>query len=113
MKTSRIILFLALSAASIEAVPGCDSTGPGKSSNQSLVLTRTVSVAGTVVFRDKDSGFYGILADNGAQYEPSNLDPRFRNDGMRISFTGQLDTSRVGMHRWGNPIELSNVSAGK
>jgi hypothetical protein len=113
MKTSRIILFLSLSAANIAAISGCDTTGPGKSSSHAFIQTKPVSVAGTVVFRDKDGGFYGILADNGGQYEPANLDARFQNDGMRITLAGKLDTSRVGMHHWGNPIDLATVIAAK
>jgi hypothetical protein len=113
MKISRIILFLSLSASTIAAASGCDTTGPGKSANQSSIQTKPVSVAGTVVFRDKDGGFYGILADNGGQYEPVNLDARFRNDGMRITLAGKLDTSRIGTHNWGNPIDLATVAPAK
>ena len=89
---------------------GCDSTGPTKpvqtATNQAAVKT-----GGTVVFRETNGGFYGILTDNGGQYEPKNLDPKFRADGLRISFTGQLDTSHLGEHRWGNPIDLANVKS--
>jgi len=113
MKTRLTILFLALSAFSIATISGCDATGPGKSSNQALNQTKPITNGGTIVFRDKDGDFYGILADNGGQYEPLNLDTRFHNDGMRISFTGHLDTTRTGTHQWGNPIDLAVVTAAK
>ncbi len=88
---------------------GCDSTGPGHSA-QFGTAAKTVTLGGTVVFRDNGSGFYGILADNGGQYEPLNLDARFRSDGEHISFTGSLDTTKLGEHHWGNPIELASVT---
>ncbi len=88
---------------------GCDSTGPNHSA-QFTQAGENVALGGTVVFRGDGSGFYGILADNGGQYEPVNLDPKFRNDGQRISFTGRLDTTALGEHHWGNPIELTRVS---
>jgi len=98
-----------LAAAMGFGAGGCDSTGP----NHSAQVTQPgekVAVGGTVVFREANPGFYGILADNGGQYEPVNLDARFHTDGERISFSGTLDTTTLGEHHWGNPIELASVS---
>ena len=92
-------------------VIGCDSTGPGKAGQ--AAPQAAVSSGGTVVFRESSGGFYGILTDKGGQFEPMNLDARFRADGLRISFSGQLDTSHLGEHHWGNPIELANVTTAK
>jgi hypothetical protein len=110
MKANKYIGLAALLVVIISfAAGGCDSTGPVRPAKSTVAGAR-VSVGGTVVFRESGSGFYGILADNGRQYEPANLDTRFRSDGMRISFTGMLDTTTLGEHHWGNPIELASVS---
>ncbi len=115
---TKIALMALLSGTMGLATGGCDSTGPSHSA-QFTQPGQKVEVGGTVVFREGQnssatgSGFYGILADNGGQYEPVNLDTRYRADGERINFTGTLDTTQLGEHRWGNPIELASVSAEK
>ncbi len=112
MKTYKSLYIMVLTVAAVGlGIGGCDSTGPSKSGQ--ITPKAPVSSGGTVVFRESNGGFYGILTDKGGQFEPKNLDPRFRTDGLRISFTGQLDTTQLGDHHWGNPIELANVIATK
>ncbi len=89
----------------------CYDIGPQKASDQQTAQTTTLSVGGTVVFREKNGGFFGILADNGGQSEPVNLDPAFHTEGLRVRITGRLDTSHLGKHQWGNPIDLDRVKA--
>src|SRR5437763_1231584 len=103
MKTYRILIILA-----VAALVGCDTTGPRKT--EPAVQTEAVSTGGMVVFRQGNGGFYGILTDKGGQFEPQNLDGRYRTDGLRISFSGQLDTTQLGMHQWGNPVVLASVT---
>ena len=112
MKTYKSLGIMVVTAVALcFSVSGCDSTGPSKAGQNAQQAA--VSSGGTVVFRETSGGFYGILTDKGGQFEPKNLDARFRADGLRISFTGQLDTSQLGTHKWGNPIELANVIAAK
>jgi hypothetical protein len=112
MKTYKSLKIMVVTALLLGAcLAGCDSTGPSKAGQ--VTSQAAVSTGGTVVFRETRGGFYGILTDKGGQLEPKNLDERFRTDGLRISFTGQLDTSKLGEHHWGNPIELANVIATK
>ncbi len=109
----QIGLMALLAVAMGFGAAGCDSTGPVHS-EQSIQTGEKVALGGTVVFREgTHNGFYGILADNGGQYEPKNLDTRFEHDGAKIHFTGMLDTNTLGEHHWGNPIELASVSAEK
>ena len=90
---------------------GNDNVGPNRSPAPHSTKTSTISVGGTVVFRDKDGGFFGILTDNGGQYEPANLDPQYHTDGLRVKITGKLDSTRLGTHNWGNPIQIDRVQA--
>ncbi|HEY3875988.1 MAG TPA: hypothetical protein VGM92_10960 [Candidatus Kapabacteria bacterium] len=105
----RGVLLAGLLAGTLAAA-GCDSTSPGKT-GQPLASAAKVKTVGTVVFRETGGGFYGILTDKGGQFEPSNLDPKYQSDGLHITFSGALDTSHLGEHHWGNPIELANVKA--
>jgi hypothetical protein len=113
MNTPKYIHLIGLAAlVSGTILIGCDTTGPRKTSTQPASVT-SISNSGTVVFREKDGGFYGILTDNGGQYEPNNLDTKYCKDGLRVSFQGQLDTVQLGAHRWGNPIDLATINSSR
>lgn len=113
MKAHQKTAILVLAGSFCFGIIGCDSTSPGKAGQPSG--SSQVKTGGTVVFREaKDAnggGFYGILTDKGGQFEPKNLDPKYRTDGLRISFTGTTDTSHLGDHHWGNPISLASVKS--
>jgi hypothetical protein len=112
MKTCKSLGIMVVTAIMLSvSIAGCDTTGPGKAG--SVTQQGAVSSGGTVVFRESNGGFYGILTDKGGQFEPKNLDVRFKTDGLRIAFTGQLDSTQLGAHHWGNPIELATVIATK
>ena len=108
--TGNLLLAGALLVASA-LLGSCDNVGPDRTVSQHSVRTETISVGGTVVFRDKDGGFFGILTDNGGQYELANLDPQYHMDGLRVKITGKLDPNHLGTHNWGNPIEIDRVQA--
>ncbi len=108
MKTYITLIILGLAVA-----VGCDMTGPHKTGTSQTTAIKAVSTRGQVVYRDKDGGFYGILTDNGGQYEPSNLAAQYKSDGLHVVFTGQLDTMRLGSHRWGNPVEIASIGLQK
>jgi hypothetical protein len=68
----------------------------------------TVTGSGTIRFIALEGGFYGILADDGNQFHPVNLDETYRVDGRRISFSAQLsDTATVVM--WGEPVRITAI----
>ena len=80
-------------------------TGPAPS-----VSGRDVSGNGTICLIAMDSGFYGIVADDGEQYLPGKIDPGFRLDGLRVSFRGISRPDKQGEHPWGIPLDLIDLS---
>ncbi|MCS7242333.1 MAG: hypothetical protein NZ706_06645, partial [Candidatus Caldatribacterium sp.] len=52
-------------------------------------LCGRIQVTGTVVYVPLEGGFFGILGDNGVQYEPVNLPEEFRVDGLRVVFVAE------------------------
>ena len=67
-----------------------------------------VSGLGTVTYLTFEGGFYGIVADDGKHYDPANLSPEYRIEGLRIYFQGEkLDV--LTYHMWGTPIKLANI----
>jgi len=69
----------------------------------------TISGTGTVTFVDLEGGFYGIIADGGIQYDPTNLDRNFEQDKLRVNFEGRIRSDVVNTHQWGTILELTKI----
>ncbi len=70
-----------------------------------------VEGTGTVVFVELEGGFYGIVADDGARYEPLNLPAEFQQDGLRVRFRARVLKDVASVHMWGRPVELLQIEA--
>jgi len=64
---------------------------------------------GTVKFLSFEGGFYGILSDDGEHYDPLNLDPEFRVDGLRIYFEARILRDVGTFHMWGAVISILKI----
>lgn len=72
----------------------------------------TVEGTGTIRYLDVEGGFYGIVADDGSNYDPINLAcdfAVFQEDGLRITFEGEIRDDLDSVHMWGTIIELTAV----
>jgi hypothetical protein len=96
-----IALSLALSLALVLALAGCSSlTGP-----------HVVMGTGTVSYVNLEGGFYGIVADNGARLDPSNLPEVFRVNGLYVHYRGYFVPGGATSHMWGAAVTLTDVKA--
>ncbi len=68
-----------------------------------------VATTGTVTYVDLEGGFYGIVADDGEDYLPLNLNETYRVDGTRITFAGEIARDTVTIQQWGTPVEIIAV----
>jgi hypothetical protein len=68
-----------------------------------------IAATGTVQHLDLEGGFWGIVADDGAKYDPVNLAPEFQVEGLRVSFRAKLAKEQVSFHMWGTRIEISSI----
>ncbi len=68
-----------------------------------------VAETGTVTYVDLEGGFYGIVTDGGERYLPFGLDEKYRVDGMRITFAGEVLRETVTLQQWGTPVEIIAV----
>lgn len=69
-----------------------------------------VSGVGTVRYVDLEGGFYGIVADDGARYNPDSLEESFRRDGLRVRFRARVQEDVMTVQMWGQPVELLDVT---
>ena len=67
---------------------------------------RTVATNGTVTYIDLEGGFYGIIAEDGMNYLPSNLPEEYRIDGLSVQFCADMEEETVGFHMWGTPVKV-------
>lgn len=65
--------------------------------------------SGTVASLDLEGGFFGIIGDDGEQYEPLNLDEKYREDGLRVAFDAEPAKDVATIHMWGTPVNLVHI----
>lgn len=75
-----------------------DEPGPG-----------AVSGVGTIRFIELEGGFYGLVTDDGEQLNPLNLEGRFKEDGLRVRFEGDLADDVMTIQMWGKPVRIRSI----
>jgi hypothetical protein len=103
-KTVITGLLVALTAALVFAATGC-SRGFAASEQTGGGIVET----GTVKHITLEGGFYGIIGDSGARYDPINMPKEFKIDGLRVRFTAKRQTGAVSFHMWGTLIEIISI----
>ena len=63
---------------------------------------------GTVRYLDFEGGFYGIVGDDGKNYDPINMPQEFKVDGLRVRFTANI-TDYMSFHMWGYVVRLVTI----
>jgi hypothetical protein len=66
---------------------------------------------GTVVFLSFEGGFYGIKADDGKSYDPTNLPAEFRKEGLRVRFEAKELNHQASFHMWGIIVEIVHIQS--
>jgi hypothetical protein len=63
---------------------------------------------GTVKYLSFEGGFYGIVGDDGKNYDLINMPQEFKVDGLRVQFTANL-TDYLSFHMWGYVVKLFSI----
>jgi hypothetical protein len=71
--------------------------------------TGMISKTGTINHIDLNGLFYGIVSDDGNEYEVTNLDPTFQEDALRVRFDAKILKNAKSTHMWGTVVELENI----
>ncbi len=69
------------------------------------------SGTGQITYVDLDGGFYGIVANDGKQYDPTNLPQNFKNDGLHVNLKMKVFNDQVSIHMWGAMVEILEINA--
>lgn len=68
-----------------------------------------VEGTGTVQYIELEGGFYGIVGDDGRQYDPMDLDENLKEDGLRVHFRARAVNDVASIHMWGTVVDLISV----
>ena len=69
---------------------------------------------GTIKHVNVEGGFYGIVGDDGRNYDPLNLPQEFKVDGLAVRFTAErgqaiMTDSIATFHMWGYIVRLVSI----
>jgi hypothetical protein len=71
-----------------------------------------ITFDGTVAFIGSDGGFYGIVGDDGKEYDPVNLPSEFAHDGQRVQVLAEIWNDGFNIHPWGSQVEILDPQQG-
>ncbi len=129
MKSLPLFLALALAGLAVSGAGGCGSASRdgGASSpapapsetptNRPNAATPTpgdptlITGSGTVQYLDLEGGFYGIVADDSSRYDPGELDPRYRRDGLRVRFDLRKVEGAMSIRQWGTIVTVVRIDS--
>lgn len=98
-------LLLAVAAALVLTTASCSRGFAASERTGGAEIVET----GTVKYINLEGGFYGIIGDSGARYDPTNLPKEFKVDGLKVRFTAKRQTGAVSFHMWGTLIEIISI----
>jgi len=67
---------------------------------------------GTIVYKNIEGGFYGIVDNKGKRYIPLNLKsdyPGFAKHGVNVIFVAEKCKNQVSIFMWGTLIKIDRI----
>ena len=68
----------------------------------------TFKFSGVVKFIELEGGFYGIIGDNGINYNPVNLPKEFQENFLKVEGEASVFDG-MSFHMWGKLIQIENI----
>jgi hypothetical protein len=68
-----------------------------------------IKTTGTIKHQGLEGGFWGIVGDDGQNYDPQNLAPEFQKEGLRVSFEAETKPDAASFHMWGTIVEIKSI----
>lgn len=99
----RLMLFLLILSGIGAACASSEVPPPNDVSDESDIV---IEGTGTIRYVDLEGGFYGIVDEDGAQYDPINLDDAYKEDGLRVHFLAETRDDVMSVRMWGTVVEI-------
>lgn len=68
-----------------------------------------VTIKGTVQYTGVEGGVYSIRAEDGTNYDPTNLPPEFRKAGLAVEAEARTQPAMVGINQVGPIVSLIRI----
>ncbi len=68
-----------------------------------------VNTTGKIEYFPFEGGFYGIIGDDGNNYDPMNLPAEYQKENCKVKFKGIIRTDVMSVHNWGIILELKDI----
>ena len=82
---------------------------PGNPEKQSGSTQELREVMATVRYIPLEGGFFGLVANDGSQYDPTNLGQEFQQDGLAVRTTLRPLRGVVSFRMWGTIVEIVSM----
>ena len=92
----RYLFLILISVSGLLFLPGC-------------LDEEVVKGTGRIQYVDLEGGFYGIISDDGAHYDPVNLPEDFMEDGLRVRCTLKILDNQSSIHMWGTVVYILEI----
>jgi len=69
-----------------------------------------ISSTGTITYIDLEGGFYGLVTSDGVKYLPLDLPDEFKQDGLKVDFSGVIDPDIMTIQMWGQPLKILSIT---
>ena len=64
---------------------------------------------GTILHIPIEGGFYGLIADDGTKFDPTNLPEEYKQNGLRVKFIINPKKGVASIHMWGRIVEIVKI----
>ncbi|MGA7801040.1 MAG: hypothetical protein WCC36_09535 [Gammaproteobacteria bacterium] len=105
---SHLLLATALTVGLAAAGCAAENTA-GASAPATSQEARTVTITGKIVHLEIEGGFWGIVASDGAHYDPVNLPKDFQHQDLKVRATLRTKPGLVSFHMWGTLVDVVNI----
>lgn len=88
---------------------GCTTSDTTEEADPQRESASSDMTEGTVQYVDLEGGFYGILGEDGAKYNPMNLSEAYKEDGLRVRFRFRSREDVMTTQMWGQNVEIIEI----
>lgn len=68
-----------------------------------------ISGTGTIKQFSMEGGFFGIVGDDGQNYDPQNLPEGLKVDGLKVRFQLKKSENQASFHMWGIIVDVVKI----
>ncbi len=67
-------------------------------------------ISGKMVYQNLETGFWGIVDDEGNQYRPLETPEQLKKEGKKVTVVIQEADESASMFMWGTPVKIISFS---